>query len=310
MVRVKALLDVGLTLRIMTPEAGPVAHAADLARLGIETCAWPADGPWRRGRAIRSQVQNYQPDLLLLDGVRLPPGALLGLGVRVAGLASSPHAVSSSWAQGFVETHPGIGVESVLPNLTEVPPVWDRQWYPPAPDLGEFGIPTAAFTVGSVATHADYLRCLVEAGHWLPLDLPIHFLVVVPAAARLQLRRAVLGTMLPQRYHFCEAMDQAPSLLARCNLSVLSHDEPIQRASTLNGIHHGVPLITLLSGTAAQCVVQAQSAEQLAAQVLELYEDRDRHAALAESSRQFGEQASGAADTLARAVLAATELGS
>jgi hypothetical protein len=300
-------LGVGLTLRVMTPVITEADHVEALAGLAIETASWSGDGQWRRGLAIRAEVQKYQPDLLLLDGVKLPPGALLGLGARVAGFGSPHTAIRTSWAHGFVETHPGIGVDLVSPNLTAVPPVWDPHWYPPTEDLSQFGIPGGAFTVGSVATHADYLRWLVEAGHWLPLDLPIHFLVVVPAAERQQLRRQVLGTLLPQRYHVCETVEQAPALLASCNLSVLNYDEPIQRASTLNGIHYGVPLITLLSGNTEPYVIQVQGAEQLAAQVLEVYEDRDRHAALADACRQFGEQTSAAAEVLAQAVAALSE---
>ena len=290
----------------MAPAASQQEYADDLAKMGVETATWPADSLWRRGLAIRAEVQQFKPELVLLDGVKLPPGALMRLAVRLAVLGASVSAIDRRRAHSFVEAHPGIAVEPSSPQFVLVPQVWHRHWYPPLENLGSFGIPEGGFTVGGVATHADCLQWLVEAGHWLPLDLPIHFLVVVPAAARRQLRRTVLGTMLAQRYHFCDALAQAPALLASCNLTVLSSDEPIQRASTLNGIYHGVPLISRLSGTSVPFALPAQNAEQLAAQVLELYEDRDRYAALAAAGRQFGEQDRGA-EALARALVAHSE---
>lgn len=304
--RVKALRGAGLVTRVMTP-ATSQPNPEDLAGLGVETAAWTVDTLLGRGRAIRAAVQEFQPKLLCLDGVKLPWGALLGLDVRVVGLGMAGSTPGSSSARWLVETHPGIAVEPPLSNVIAVPPIWDPHWDPPTDDLSPFGIPAGGFAVGSVATQADYLRWMVEAGHWLPLDLPIHFLIVVPAGARSRLRREVRGTMLPQRYHFSDAVEQAPSLLASCNLSVLSYDEPIQRASTLNAIHYGVPLITLLNGSSAPCVLRAEGAEQLAAEVLNLYEDRDRHAVLADASRELGEQSSDAGAVLARALRAAGE---
>ena len=305
MLRVKALLAAGLTVTVMAPVT---SEARELfGGLEVELAARPEDAHWRRSLAIRAEIKTHRPELLFLDGVKLPPGALLGLGIRVMGLGPTTATLKPNWAHGFVETHPGIDVGPVAPNVTAVPPIWNPAWYPPVEDLGPYGIPAGAFTVGSVATHADYLRWLVEAGHWLPLDLPIHFLIAVPAVQRGRLRRRVLGTMFPQRYHFRDAVEQAPSLLASCDLTVMSHDEPVQRRSTLNALQHGVPLMTLLSGTPVPYVLRVEGAEQLAARVLELYEHRDRHAALVEASREYGGQSGDSAEILARALLAASE---
>ena len=272
----------------MTSAASMAEPPVDLADLDVQTAVWPVDGFLRRGLAIRNELKQTRADVLILDDIKLAPGTLARLAIKVIVLGTSNPRLGPAAVSTLVEAHPGVPREHLPKNATLLPQHWDPHWYPPLDDLVGLGIPNGAFAVGAVATRADSLLWLVEAGHWLPLDLPIHFLIVVPAGERRRLKRKIRGTMLPQRYHLSERMEQAPSLLASCHLTVMHHDEPIQRAGTLNGLHYGVPFITSMRGTSAPFSLFAHGAEQLAAEVLALYEDRDQYTALAQASRDFG----------------------
>ena len=66
-------------------------------------------------------------------------------------------------------------------KTTILPSAHDPRWDPPSFEFVSFGIPAGVFSVAAVADGGDQrMEWLIEWARGLPMDLPIHFLLVAP----------------------------------------------------------------------------------------------------------------------------------
>ena len=185
-------------------------------------------------------------------------------------------------------------LEAAAP-LTLIPPGHDVAWYPPGPDPADYGIPERAFAVGAMAVGPEYgaLRLVIDAARWLPMDLPIHFLLVAPPASHAELRSLIRRNPFPQRFHLVDDIGAAPELMACCHVLVsLEHDSEPARRTLLHCLHRGVPSVVADSALLRQVVnpgvsglvVAPDDPGALAHVVAELHEQPDLRARLREGA--------------------------
>ena len=137
------------------------------------------------------------------------------------------------------------------------------EWYrqPPA-DLGEFGIPTGAFTVICVANNRPRkgLGVLVEATYRLPRDAPIHLLLVGGGLEEPELARLIGGSPMRGRIHVAGFRRDATALVAACSASVLpSLKREGLPKTVIESMAYAIPPIVTDTGGSAELVLDGQS---------------------------------------------------
>jgi glycosyltransferase involved in cell wall biosynthesis len=249
-------------VRVFAPPQAAYAPLLRARQVAVEPWTNPGVGELAGLRELRRSLALFQPDVVLLRGAAVTIPSLLSL----AG-SSAPVVVFFDLFEG--DTPPGfllrtaarpVPVARVVFDLppqtrqplaidtpvTLIPPGHDPAWYPDQPALSGFGIPERAFTVGVVAAGVgdDSLPLIIDAARWLPMDFPIHFLLLAPPEDHNDLGRQVRRNPLPQRFHLVDDFSNAPGLMAGCNLFVALGwgSEPIRR-SLMHCLHKGVPCI-------------------------------------------------------------------
>ena len=186
------------------------------------------------------------------------------------------------------------------PKTTILPLGHDPGWYPASYDLTAFGIPQGAFSVAAVSDGSEHagLGWILECARGLPMDLPIHFLLVAPKASHDRLRRLIRKTPFTQRFHLSDSMEEAPGLLAGCSVLVVTdwHAE-IQRRTCRQCLASGVPVLAQAVRPMEQIIRPAVNGELvpegdtdiLAHTLFELYEDSERRTRLATAARRLAQ---------------------
>jgi glycosyltransferase involved in cell wall biosynthesis len=180
-------------------------------------------------------------------------------------------------------------------KISLLPDGLNTDWYEKGADLREFGVPGAAFTIAcaSDATGDASLRCLIEAAHWIPMDLPIHFLIVTPSSEHERLRRVIRKMPFTQRFHLCDRLDRAPGLIGSSSVAVLTDwESELQRRACMQSLALGVPVFGV--GTIAR-VIRPQingelfarnNPESLARSLFDLYENPERRQMLGDGAKR------------------------
>lgn len=182
-------------------------------------------------------------------------------------------------------------------KVSILPHGFSAEWYETDVDLQLFGVPESAFTIASVAERRAKanLEWLIESAHWIPMDLPVHFLLVAPAAAHERLRRSIRKMPFTQRFHLCDRVDEAPGLLASANVTVLSDwSSEVQRRACLQSLAAGVPVFAPDKRAIRRIVrpgvngglIPEKDPELLAHELYELYEDHGRRGLLSAGAKR------------------------
>lgn len=182
-------------------------------------------------------------------------------------------------------------------KLTLLPPAHSTDWYPQDVDLQRFGIPEGAFSVAAVSDRFgdDGLRWLISSARSLPMDLPIHFLLIAPASRHESLRRVIRKMPFTQRFHLIDESEEAPGILASAKIAAITDwRSEVQRRSCMQCFSLGVPVVAVDAPDIRQ-IVQAEvngalfsddDPEALAHCIFDLYEHRERHALLAAGAKR------------------------
>ena len=307
-----ALHAQGAELRVLAPPHaayGPLLRAHQVA---VEPWNPPRFWDVGRWRDMRRMLALFAPDLVLLRGGGVSLPLLYGLrraqvaalvfidrfeGDVVPGWLRGP--ILSAWVAGLVcdlVDADQVRLEASAP-VTLIPPGHDVSWYPPGPVLGDWGIPERAFAVGALAVEPSdgQLSLLIDAARWLPMDLPIHFLLIAPPDEHGGLRNLIRRNPFPQRFHLVDDIGAAPELMGRCDVFVSREraSEPARR-TLLHCLHHGVPCIVedaplirqVVNPGVSGRVVEGWDPGALAQLLSELYEQPQTREALAAGARR------------------------
>jgi len=186
-------------------------------------------------------------------------------------------------------------------KTTVLPSGHSTDWYETDVDLQAFGIPSGAFTVACVSDRLgdEGLRWLIACAHWVPMDLPIHFLLIAPESGHERLRRLIRKMPFTQRFHLCNRLEEAPGLLASSSVAVITDwRSELERRSCMQSLAGGVPVLGADIGVIRQVVqpevngelLSVDDPEPLAHSIFELFENRDRHAMLSAGARRSARQ--------------------
>jgi glycosyltransferase involved in cell wall biosynthesis len=271
--------------------------------------------------AVRARLASRPADILYLDSVSIPSAIILAtLAARVKVV------VRLSYLEG--QPHPGLFAR-ILFNLPRVGPIlcdispenardpltarWlggkieilplahNTDWYEQDVDLQEFGVPAGAFSVASVSEGSgdSGLRWLIACAHWVPMDLPIHFLLVAPASRHDQLRRLIRKMPFTQRFHLCDQLEASPGLLALSSVAVITDwGSELQRRACMQCLAVGVPVLAADSTQMRQVVqpevngelIASTDPESLAHSIFELFENQKRRAVLSSGAKRTARQ--------------------
>ncbi len=182
-------------------------------------------------------------------------------------------------------------------KVSILPHGFSADWYETDVDLQQFGVPEGAFTIASVAEgHARAnLEWLVESAHWIPMDLPVHFLLVAPADSHERLRRLIRKMPFTQRFHLCDRVNEAPGLLGSADVAVLSDwGSEVQRRACIQSLAAGVPVFAPDKRAIRRIVrpgvngdlIPGKDPELLAQGLYELYEDHERRGSLSAGAKR------------------------
>ena len=158
-------------------------------------------GP-RAARVARDRLKSAPAQILYLEGLRVPAQLFLaprGMPTRIVArllYLESNHRLpavnrwlcrSGRVARILADIDPGslgdtVAARQLRHKLTIVPSGHDPDWYPMSYELAAFGIPPGAFSVAAVSDGAEHpgMTRLIECVRDLPMDLPIHFLLLAP----------------------------------------------------------------------------------------------------------------------------------
>ncbi len=275
----------------------------------------------RAALAVRAKLASRPADILYLDSVASPSAILLATAaarakvvVRLSYLECDPH--PSVFARALYRS-PRVALLScdsaperaddlltarwLGEKVTVLPSGHSTDWYEADVDLQTFGIPSGAFTVAgeSDALGDEGLRWLIASAHWVPMDLPIHFLLIAPESGHERLRRLIRKMPFTQRFHLCNRLEEAPGLLASSSVAVISNwRSELERRSCMQCLAAGVPVLGTDTGAIRQVVqpevngqlLSLNDPELLADSIFELYENRDRRAMLSAGARRSARQ--------------------
>ncbi len=138
----------------------------------------------------------------------------------------------------------------------------DLSWYQDQPgDLTQFGIPEDAFTVGCIANIRPRkgIDVLIEAARHLPIDAPVHFLLVGNMDNE-KLQQQIAQSPWRDRIHLTGYRTDAPALMAACDVSVLP---AIKREGlpkvVIESMAYGTPAIVTDSGGSPELIEQGKN---------------------------------------------------
>ncbi len=162
----------------------------------------------------------------------------------------------------------------------------DLAWYtdPPADLQALLGIPPGTFVVGAVANYRPRkgLENLIAAARDLPPQARIHFLLVGRGTDHPRLVNMLAASSFRDRFHFLGYRDDACSLIAACDCSVLPSTKREGLPKTvLEAMAYGICPVVTDTGGSAELVASGESGlvvppgdpGALAKAILRLYED-------------------------------------
>ena len=277
-------------------------------------------GP-RAARVARDRLKSAPAQILYLEGLRAPARLFLaarGMPTRIVArllYLESNHRLSAvnRWlcragrvARILADIDPGslgdaVAARQLRHKLTIVPSGHDPDWYPMSYELSAFGIPPGAFSVAAVSDGVEHpgMTRLIECVRDLPMDVPIHFLLLAPEQAHEPLRRLIRKHPFTQRFHLSELRGGAPGLLACCSVIVVTAWEmEIQRRACMQGLVAGVPIVAETSAPLEQLIRPGENGEllprgdtqALAHSLFELYESPERRARLRSGAFRLAER--------------------
>jgi glycosyltransferase involved in cell wall biosynthesis len=131
----------------------------------------------------------------------------------------------------------------------------DLSWYQDqAADLREFGIPKGAFVVACVANNRPRkgLPILIEASHRLASNPDLHLLLIGGGLDDPQLQQAIDGSPMRDRIHCAGYRQDAPSLIAACQASILPSlkREGLPKTVIESMVYGVAPIVTDTGGSA------------------------------------------------------------
>jgi len=136
-------------------------------------------------------------------------------------------------------------------------------WYQAEPaDLSEFGIPKGAFVVGCVANDRPRkgLPVLLQATHDLPVDAPVHFLLVGKGMDSDAIQQLIQSSPMKDRIHVAGFRRDAPALIAACTVSVLPSIKREGLPKTvIEAMAYGVAPVVSNTGGSAELVIDGES---------------------------------------------------
>ena len=315
------LQRIGIETSILAPSTARYAELVRARGAALEELP-PSHGlGLRAAMAVRAKLASWPADILYLDSVSSACAIVLAtmaapvkVVVRLSYLES--HSRPSILARAlyrlpWVEliscdieperAHDWLTERWLRDKITVLPSGHSTDWYEKDVDLQAFGIPGGAFTVAGASDQPDDegLRWLVACTHWIPMDLPIHFLLIAPKSGHEQLRRLIRKMPFTQRFHLYANIEEAPGLLASSSVAVITDwsSEP-QRRSCMQCLATGVPVLGV-DGPLIREVVRPEvngelltvdDPEPLAQSIFELFEDKERRAMLSAGARRSARQ--------------------
>jgi glycosyltransferase involved in cell wall biosynthesis len=174
----------------------------------------------------------------------------------------------------------------------------ELSWYQSQPaDLSEFNIPTHAFVVGFAGRNRPRkgIKFLINAAHWLPKDLPIHFLLMGKLTDDQKLHRMIDRNPFRDRIHLTGFRKDVPAIASACDTFVLPsiEREGLARA-VIEAMVYGTPPIVTNVGGLKELVVHNQSGiivpkkddKAIADAILDLFHNPDKKKRLGQNARQ------------------------
>ncbi len=271
--------------------------------------------------AVRAKLVSWPADILYLDSVSSPYAIVLATVAapakvvvrfsyleRYSGPSLLARALYRSSRIKLIlcdiapeRAHDQLTARWLGDKITVLPSGYSTDWYKTDIDLQAFGIPGGAFTVAIVSDQRDDagLEWLVACAHWIPMDLPIHFLLIAPESSHEPVRRLIRKMPFTQRFHLCTNIEEAPGLLASSSVAVITAwGSELQRRACMQCLAVGVPVLGV-DATGIRDVIQpevngellaADDPEPLAHSIYELYEDKGRRAMLSAGARRSARQ--------------------
>ncbi len=186
-------------------------------------------------------------------------------------------------------------------KVSVLPHGFSTDWYETDVDLQQLGVPEGAFTIASVAeldTRSNF-AWLVESAHWIPMDLPVHFLLIAPAATHERLRRLIRKIPFTQRFHLCDRVNEAPALIGLASVAVVSDwRSEVQRRACMQSLAVGVPVLAPDRPAIRRVVqpgvngdlIRGKNPELLAQGLYELYENHRLRELLSAGAKRAGRE--------------------
>ena len=178
-----------------------------------------------------------------------------------------------------------------------LPLAHDPRWYPASLEFASFGVPAGAFSVAAVTDGPNQgMERLIDCARELPMDLPIHFLLVAPESAHERLRRLIRKIPFTQRFHLSDAVEAAPAIMACCSVFVVTAWEvEVQRRSCMHCLSSGVPVLAesvspldlVVRPGASGELLPPGDTQALAHTLFELYENPERRALLGAGAQRL-----------------------
>lgn len=315
------LQRIGIETRVLAPAGCRYAELVCAGGVELEVLPSLAGSGWRAAIAVRENLARRPADILYLDSISVPCAIVLGtlaadvkVVVRLSYLESA--APPSILARAvFKLSRIALVASDVSPEragdsltsrwlakkLTILPTAHSVDWYRRDIDLQTVGIPAGAFTVASVSDQSGDagLRWLISSAHGIPMDLPIHFLLIAPKSGHERLRRLIRKMPFTQRFHLSDELNDAPGLLASSSVAVITDwRSELQRRSCMQCLSLGVPILAADSADMRQIVQAEVNGELLAGtdpeilshSIFELYENKERHSMLSAGAKRSARQ--------------------
>jgi glycosyltransferase involved in cell wall biosynthesis len=174
----------------------------------------------------------------------------------------------------------------------------DLAWYQNSPvDLASLGIPSDAFVVVCVANNRPRkgVSVLLAATHNFPLDSNIHLLLVGAGMDSHELSEQIKASPMMNRIHVVGFRDDAPELIAACDVSVLPSIKREGLPKTIiESMVYGVPPIVSDTGGSAELVIDGESgfvvaprnSQQISDAILTLWRDPTLCQTIGENAKQ------------------------
>jgi L-malate glycosyltransferase len=175
-------------------------------------------------------------------------------------------------------------------------------WYHEKADLQRLGIPPDALPVAVVSNYRPRkgIEYVIDAAQWLPLDTPVHFLLVGAGLANRSVLERVSRSPLSERFHLLGHREDAAQITSACAVAVRGafRREGIPQ-TIVEAMASGVPPVIADTGGARELVgpgdagiiVRRRSARAIGEALLWLLEHPDQRRAMGRAaSTRIGEQ--------------------